>query len=79
MPVFQLLIYPVTDFSKDYASYQEFTNAKPLNTAALKWFGMYYLRNDADKTNPRASVLLTPSLKGLPPTLVGNGRNRPAT
>lgn len=67
-PVFQLLVYPVTDFSKDYASYTEFANAKPLNTAALKWFGSYYLRGDADKTNSRASVLLTPNLRGLPPT-----------
>ncbi len=68
LPVFQLLVYPVTDFSKEYTSYQEFANAKPLNTAGLKWFGMYYLRSDTDKTNPRASVLLTPNLKGLPPT-----------
>ena len=70
-PVFQLLVYPVTDFSKeDYKSYEEFKDAKPLNTPMLKWFGGHYLKSDADKTNPQVSPLLTTNLKDLPPAWV---------
>jgi len=70
LPVYQLLIYPVTDFSLSTPSFVENAAAKPLNTPMIKWFGSYYLRGDADKKDFRASPILAASLRGLPPASV---------
>lgn len=75
VPVHQLLIYPVTSTfygnpERVFPSYQEHSDAKPLNTAGLGWFFRYYLRNEGDSRNPYASPLVAPSLRGLPPATV---------
>ncbi len=77
LPVHQLLIYPVTDFVFDKASFQEHENAKPLNSAMMPWFAKHYLRNEADATHPHASPLREADLSGLPSATVINAENDP--
>lgn len=72
MPVYQLLIYPVTDLAKtDYPSEKVYANAIPLSTPALLYFGKYYLTNPAEATNVDVSPIRA-NLKGLAPaTIIG--------
>ncbi len=70
MPVHQVLVYPVTTFApsgESRESIEQYANAKPLNSAALEWFGQYYLADPADATNPYASPLEAVDLSGIPP------------
>jgi acetyl esterase len=70
MPVFQLLIYPVTDYGMEFASYRENSNSKPLSSNMMPWFWKHYLKSELDGFNPYASPLRAKDLFGLPPTLV---------
>jgi acetyl esterase len=67
---FQALIYPMTDQSREYPSYQRNASGYMLTTKALHWFMDNYIPDLADRLDPRASPMLRPSLKGLPPALV---------
>jgi len=66
----QLLIYPVTNYAFDTASYRDNANGYLLEKDAMEWFWNHYLRNDAERANPYASPLRAANLKGLPPALV---------
>ena len=44
-PVYQVLIYPVTNNDFDTPSYREHGDAKPLNVKMMKWFFAHYLGN----------------------------------
>lgn len=70
MPVHQLLVYPVTDFSFDTGSYQENAMAKPLNKETMQWFWKHYLESPTDGANPYASPLRATNFGGLPPATV---------
>ncbi len=70
MPVHQMLIYPITNYAFDTASYQENAMAVPLSKGAMEWFWSYYLRRPADGHNPYASPLQAKSLQGLPSATV---------
>lgn len=70
LPVFQLLIYPVTNFGYEFPSYQENTETKPLSSDMMPWFWKQYLRSGADGANPFVSPLRAASLEGLPPALI---------
>ncbi len=70
MPLHQVLVYPVTTFAPEgesLESIQEYANAIPLGAADLEWFGMHYLADPSDATNPYASPLLATDLSGIPP------------
>jgi acetyl esterase len=67
---FQLLIYPMTDQSKPYPSYERNASGYMLTTAALNWFMDNYIPDHEDRKDPMASPMLRPSLKGLPPALI---------
>ena len=69
-PMFQLLVYPITNHDFDTPSMQESENAKPLSTAMMRWFWSHYLENEADADSPKASPLRAPDLSGLPSTLI---------
>ncbi len=69
-PIFQLLVYPMTNAAFDTPSYQEHADAKPLNKAMMQWFWGHYLASPADAANPYASPLRASSLSGLPPAMV---------
>ena len=70
LPVYQVLIYPVTNAALDTSSQQENRHAKPLNLAMLSWFYEKYLNGPEDAANPKFSLLLTDDLGGLPPATV---------
>lgn len=69
VPSAQLLVYPVTDMRGGYASYDENQDTQPLHTPMLPWFFNYYLNEESEKQDPRASPILG-NLNGLPPAIV---------
>jgi acetyl esterase len=70
MPAFQLLIYPVCDFSHKRPSYNEFSEGFYLTEADMDWFRGHYLADPEAASGWRASPLLAPDLSGLPPAYV---------
>ena len=72
MPIFQLLIYPVTNDDMNTPSYQANVDAKPLNKAMMAWFFKYYLANPASAGDPHVCPLKATNdqLSGLPPAMV---------
>ena len=48
MPVYEVLIYPLVDFSTAYPSDRIYSDAVPLSTPALFYFGGKYLPSAAD-------------------------------
>jgi len=67
---FQLLVYPVTDARMGHASMDENAEGYGLTRRQMAWFIEQYVREEADKLDPRCSPLLAKSLGGLPPALV---------
>ena len=70
LPIHQLLIYPVTDFCFETASYSANGEGYFLSTDMMRWFWHHYLETDADGAHPHASPLRAPNLAGLPPATV---------
>ena len=68
--VYQLLVYPVTDYHFDTASYRENADGYLLTKDAMVWFWHHYLRSAADGSNLLASPLRAQNLRGLPPALI---------
>ena len=66
----QVLIYPMTDQSREYPSYQRNAKGYMLTTAALHWFMDNYIPDHEDRKDPKASPMLRENLAGLPPALV---------
>lgn len=62
----QFPIYPATDFSKPYESYEKFSEGRLLTHEAMEWFSANYA---ADPDHVRASPLLG-DVAGMPPALV---------
>jgi acetyl esterase len=69
-PVFQLLVYPVTDLSEKRRSHQLFAEGFLLTDAEMDWFRSNYIASEDDRRDPRVSILLADDLSGLPPALV---------
>lgn len=67
---FQLLIYPITDFSFDTKSYHENANGYRLSRDSMEFFWRHYLGNPANGSNPYASPLRAKSLANLPPAAI---------
>ena len=68
--VFQLLIYPATDFRMNTVSIEENATGYFLTKDDMIWFTNHYLNSEEDKMNPLASPLLASDLSGLPPALI---------
>jgi acetyl esterase len=66
---FQLLSVPVTELRSTARSMDEFAEGYGLSRADMEWFGAHYIRDDADRDHPKASVLRA-DLRGMPPALV---------
>jgi acetyl esterase len=66
---FQLLVYPLTDFTDDSPSIHEF-NGVFLSVEMMDWFADSYLPSAAERLQPYASPLLASDLRGLPPAYV---------
>jgi acetyl esterase len=67
---FQLLVYPVTDYSFDRPSYSENAEGYLLSRDAMRWFWNHYLSDESEGLHPHASPLRAESLAGLPAALV---------
>lgn len=67
-PVYQVLVYPVTT-TDPTPSKKEHAQAKPLNSAMLKWFGKNYLSDPSDGEKPTFAILKA-NLRNLPPPTV---------
>jgi acetyl esterase len=70
VPTCQVLIYPAVDFSLDTESHREMVEGHVIPRERVLWYMQQYLRNDADKTDRRASPLRASSLTGQPPALI---------
>ena len=68
--VFQLLIYPMTDFTADTPSLREMGEGYFVTAKDLEWFLNHYLNNEEEKKDPLASPMLAASLSNLPPALI---------
>jgi acetyl esterase len=68
--VFQLLIYPATNFNSDTPSSRENADGYFLTRDDMIWFMNHYLNSPDDRNNPLASPLLASDLSGLPPALI---------
>lgn len=62
----QLPIYPATDYTRDYPSYELFCEGRVLTRASMDWFRDAYA---GQNEHPRLSPL-TGNLTGLPPAVV---------
>jgi acetyl esterase/lipase len=76
LPRHILAAYPIANSDMNLPSRRDSANAKPLNTAMLKWFGYYYSRTPADMMDPRIN-LVKANLRGLPPTTIINAQIDP--
>lgn len=70
LPVFQVLVYPVTDHDFDRASYIENAEGYMLTRQSMRWFWDHYVNSAEDMAHPHASVLRASDLSGLPAALV---------
>ena len=68
---FQVLLYPITDVSREHGSYAKFADGPWLTASLMRWFRAHYVPGDADLHDPRVSPLLTRDLSGAPPAYVG--------
>jgi len=66
----QVLVYPVTDVSRDYPSYQRNSSGYMLTAAALRWMIDQYIPDVRDREDVRASPMLRSDLSGLPRALI---------
>jgi acetyl esterase len=69
-PVFQLLVYPATDFTRSLPSHRLFRDGFLLTEEHMVWFLDQYLRNEKDLTDPLGSVLHTDDHAGVPPAMI---------
>jgi acetyl esterase len=71
VPVLQLLLYPITQFTAQTRSRTLFAEGFFLNKRDMDWFHDNYLAGSGLQwTDPRVSPLLADDLSGLPPALV---------
>ena len=68
--VYQVLLYPVTNYAFNTASYQKNDQGYFLEKEEMIWFWKLYLRSEADGDNAYASILRASNLRGLPPALI---------
>jgi acetyl esterase len=70
-PAFQLLTYPVADWSQKRESYRLFREGFSLSEAEMDWYRRHFLQGDADAArDPRASPLLADDLSTVAPACV---------
>lgn len=70
MPKLQILIYPVIDASRGYASIDRYAEGYLLEKATLEWFYSLYGRSLEDRQDPRFSPLLAALDPGQAPALL---------
>lgn len=73
MPAFQFLWSPACDMRNNYQSYVEFANGYGLRADDADFVSKNYLRTREDSYDWRASPVLAPTLRNMPPALVWVG------
>jgi acetyl esterase len=68
--VFQLMLYPATDFAADTPSMRDNSEGYFLTKADMEWFSNHYISSEEDKKHLLASPALAADLSGLPPALI---------
>ena len=76
MPLAIVSVYPIAGSDTTTPSYVENATAKPLNRPMMSWFFDNYLRNAADRQDPRIN-LVAANLQGLPATTIINAQIDP--
>lgn len=66
----QILVYPATDSDFSRPSYQDPANQLLLSADSMRWFWDHYLPDPSLRSNPDASPLRAPNLRGLAPAFV---------
>lgn len=69
-PTLELLIYPPVNMTEQRSSHQTYKNTFMLSMEMVHWFLSHYLEPDTDRSDPRLSPELTPSLADIAPSLV---------
>lgn len=69
-PAFQMLFFPWVDLTVKRRSHQLFSDGFFLTDAQIDWYANHYVPAGDDRTDPRASPLLTDDLTDLPPAYV---------
>jgi acetyl esterase len=68
---FQLLIYPVTDFTEHATqSEREYGQGHFLDLALMDWFADQYFASESDRHLPYGSPIKASDVRGLPPAMV---------
>ena len=72
LPKGQVLIYPMTDISKERESLQLFAEGLILTKSMMNYFISHYINDENDRTNPLMSPLLATDeqLAKMPPTII---------
>lgn len=66
----QVLVYPVTDYHFETASYRENAEGYLLTRDSMIWFWHHYLSSPSEGLAPKASPMRATDLSGLPPATV---------
>jgi acetyl esterase len=66
----QVLVYPNVEHGADTPSMRESDDPAMFNRRSVEWYWGHYLAAPGDGTDPLASPLRAPDLRGLPPALV---------
>lgn len=69
-PAFQMLFFPWLDLTTKRRSYELFSDGYFLTEAQIDWYTKHYTPSASDRTDPRASPILTEDLSGLPPAYI---------
>lgn len=76
-PIAQLLLYPITDLSREHPSYDEFPDGPVLDASGMRWFRGNYLGRDEEAFDPRVSPLLASNLGNMPPAYIAIASHDP--
>ncbi len=68
--VFEVLIYPQTDYTRQFPSHKKFAKGFLLEEESIKWYAKQYLPENIDVRNPKISPLWAEDFCDLPPALV---------
>ncbi|MDQ4421577.1 alpha/beta hydrolase [Sphingobium sp. DEHP117] len=66
----QALFYPVTDLSGESPSYARCESGLQLTAPAMRWMRNLYVAGEADRADPRVSLLHAEGMSGMPPTFI---------
>jgi acetyl esterase len=75
--MYQLMIYPITNYSFDTPFYQENAKGYSLTKDDMGWFWDHYLPSEDDGKHPYASPLQAQDLRNLPPAMMINAEYDP--